>query len=74
MDSNISKSFIWVINLNPETNIYVAYNDYFILPSMYQLYDTKYGNAKLLPEKGKNYELGFNHMLDDKTMLNHSLF
>lgn len=70
IDSNISKSFNLGYKFNPETNIYVAYNDYFILPSMYQLYDTKYGNAKLLPEKGKNYELGFNHMLDDKTMLN----
>ena len=70
IDSNMAKSFNLGYKFNQNINVYAAYNDYFILPSMYQLYDTKYGNAKLLPEKGKNYELGFNHMLDDKTMLN----
>lgn len=70
LDSNISKSFNLGYKFDEMTNVYVAYNDYFILPSMYQLYDTQYGNAKLLPEKGKNYEIGFNHMLDENTMLN----
>lgn len=70
IDSNLAKSFNLGYKFNQNTNIYAAYNDYFILPSMYQLYNTKYGNDKLLPEKGKNYEIGFNHMLDTKTMLN----
>lgn len=70
MDSNISKSFNLGYKFNQNTNMYAAYNDYFVLPSMYQLYSDRYGNAKLLPEQGKNYEVGFNHMIDDSTMLN----
>lgn len=70
MENNISKSFNLGYKFDEMTNVYAAYNDYFILPSMRQLYDPRYGNAKLLPEKGKNYEIGFNHMLDENTMLN----
>ena len=41
---------------------------------MYQLYDTNYGNAKLLPEEGKNYEVGINHKIDDSSMINAHYF
>ena len=68
-DSNISKSFNLAYKFNEDTNMYVAYNDYFILQSMYELYSTEYGNATLLPEKGKNYEVGMNHMLDNRTLM-----
>ncbi len=74
IDSNIAKSFSLGYKFNDNSNMYVAYNDYFVLPSMYQLYDSKYGNAKLLPKQGKNYEVGFNHKFDDTTMMSFHWF
>lgn len=75
LESNTAKSFNLGYNFTDDTNIYIAsYNDYFVLPSMYQLYDTNYGNAKLLPEEGKNYEVGINHKIDDSSMINAHYF
>ena len=73
-DDNYSKSFNLGYKFNDKTNVYAAYNDYFVLPDMYKLYSTSYGNPDLLPEKGKNYEVGFNHMLDDKTSISTHYF
>lgn len=74
LESNTAKSFNLGYNFTDDTNMYIAYNDYFVLPSMYQLYDTNYGNAKLLPEEGKNYEVGINHKIDDSSMINAHYF
>lgn len=74
LELNTAKSFNLGYNFTDDTNMYIAYNDYFVLPSMYQLYDTNYGNAKLLPEEGKNYEVGINHKIDDSSMINAHYF
>lgn len=73
-DDNYSKSFNLGYKFNDKTNIYAAYNDYFVLPTLDQLYGRWGANPDLLPEKGKNYEVGFNHMLDDKTSVSTHYF
>lgn len=73
-DDNYSKSFNLGYKFNDKSNMYVAYNDYFVLPTMDQLYGRWGANPDLLPEKGKNYEIGFNHMLDNKTSLSTHYF
>lgn len=69
VESNTSKSFTLGYTFNDNTNMYAAYNDYFVLPTMYQLYNSFYGNPNLSPEKGSNYEVGLNHRFDDATLL-----
>ncbi len=61
MDKNWSKSVNLGYVFSPKSNMYVGYNDYYILPSAGQLYNDRYGNENLDAGKGKNYEIGFNH-------------
>lgn len=65
MESNLSKSINIAHNFDDKNNIYVAYDEYFIIPTADELYSTDYGNADLDPAKGKNYSLGYNHIIDD---------
>lgn len=72
--SNTAKSFNLGYTFDAKHNVYVASNDYFVLPSMFQLYHQQWGNPKLLPEKGRNYEVGYNHIFDDTTALSAHYF
>lgn len=53
--------------------IYIAYNDYFVLQTMGELYSA-YGNPNLNAEKGKNYEFGINHKFDDNNIISSHVF
>lgn len=66
---NLSKSLSVGYKFDDSNNIYISYADYFILPTSYQLTDGTYGNRNLTPAKGKNYSIGYNKKLDDKTDL-----
>lgn len=61
MNKNWAKSINLGYEFTKNTNAYIGYNDYFVLPTMGQLYNTKYGNDSLDAAKGKNYEIGLNH-------------
>lgn len=61
MDDNFAKSINLGYKFNEKSNMYIGYNDYFVLPSISMLYNETFGNKDLKPEKGKNYEIGFNH-------------
>ena len=69
MEDNLSKSLNIAHNFDDRNNIYISYDDYFIIPSASELFDPKYGNDGLDPAKGKNYSLGYNHVIDDNSSL-----
>lgn len=57
-----------------ETNYYISYNKYFIVPTPYQVFNDTYGNYNLKAEKGDNLELGVNHQLSDTLSTTFHLF
>lgn len=73
IDSNLAKSFNVGYTFDENTNMYLAYNDYFVLPTMGELYSA-YGNPNLNAEKGKNYEFGINHKFDDNNIISSHVF
>lgn len=60
--------------LSDATNVYVGYNEYFVPPTAYQLYNTWYGNQSLKAETGKTKEIGINHQFDDTLSAQAHLF
>lgn len=69
MKKNLSKSLNVAHKFDDRNNIYVAYDEYFIIPSADELFGAKYGNKGLDPAKGKNYSIGYNHIIDDNSNL-----
>lgn len=82
MDDNLSKSLSIGYNFDESKNIYVSYADFFILPNAEQISDRRlndkkgyfYGNNVIKPAKGKNYSVGYNQKIDDKTSLSAHTF
>lgn len=83
MDDNLSKSLSVGYNFDESKNIYVSFADFFILPNAEQISDRRnndkigyyYGNNAIKPAKGKNYSIGYNQKIDDKTSLSvHSFY
>lgn len=74
MEDNVSKSLNIAHNFDDRNNMYVSYDDYFIIPSAGELFDAKYGNEGLDPAKGKNYSIGYNHIIDDNSNLSAHAF
>lgn len=68
LDDNLSKSLTIGHKFDEKNNIYVSYNDYFILPSPTELTYGK-GNIDLEPARGKNYSIGYSHIFDDSTQI-----
>lgn len=69
MDNNVSTSFNVGHNFDDKNNMYIGYDEYFIIPTASELYDKQYGNKDLSPAKGKNYGIGYNHIFDNNTNL-----
>lgn len=69
MDKNFSKSLNIAHKFDDRNNIYVAYDEYFIIPTADEIYGKKYGNAALEPAKGKNYSIGYNHIIDNNSSI-----
>lgn len=67
VEDNLSKSLNIAYNFDDRNNIYVSYDDYFIVPSASELFDATYGNDGLDPAKGKNYSIGYNHIINDNS-------
>lgn len=68
MDSNLSKSLTLGYKFDEKNNMYVSYNDYFILPSPMEI-NYGEGNINLEPSNGQNYSVGYNHVFDDSTQV-----
>ena len=69
MDKNLSKSLNIAHNFDDKNNIYISFDEYFIIPTALELFSTKYGDANLEPAKGKNYSIGYNHIIDDNNSI-----
>jgi len=76
IDSNFAKSVNLGYKFSEKSNMYVGYNDYFVIPTTNQLFESVYGmgNPDLKPEKGKNYEIGFNHKFTPKDVVSAHIF
>lgn len=61
-------------DVNDKTNVYLAYNRFFVAPSAYQLYDPSYGNAHLKPEQGYEWSAGVHHKWNRDLYANASMF
>ena len=48
-------------DITEKDTIYAGRSDYYILPSLSQLYDNKYGNANLRASEGRTTSIGYNH-------------
>ena len=59
-------------DITEKDTLYAGRSDYYILPSLTQLYDHKYGNANLLASEGRTTSIGYNHEFtpDNYLMLN----
>ena len=67
MESNLSKSLNIGHNFDDRNNMYVSYDEYFIVPAASELFSDSYGNVELDPAKGENYSIGYNHIIDDNS-------
>lgn len=48
-------------DITEKDTLYAGRSDYYILPSLTQLYDHKYGNADLRASEGRTTSIGYNH-------------
>lgn len=69
MDTNTAKSYKLSYDITDKDTLYAGRSDYFILPSMDQLYNSKWGNAKLKPAEGRTTSIGYNKKFDDDNLL-----
>ena len=67
MDDNLSKSLNIAHNFDDRNNVYMSYDEYFIIPTADELLSPTYGNVNLDPAKGKNYSIGYNHIIDENS-------
>lgn len=68
-DSHTSYSYKLSWDMTDKDTVYAGRSDYFILPGMGQIYDKKYGNAKLQPAEGRTDSIGYNRKFSDKHIL-----
>ena len=64
-DSHVSKSYKLSWDVTDKDSVYAGRSDFFILPSMYQLYNAKYGNKSLQPAYGRTTNIGYNRKFSD---------
>ena len=57
--NSISYKLGW--DITEKDTLYADRSDYYILPSLTQLYDHKYGNADLRASEGRTTSIGYNH-------------
>lgn len=60
-DSHNSFSYKLGWDITEKDTLYAGRSDYYILPSLTQLYDHKYGNADLRASEGRTTSIGYNH-------------
>lgn len=56
------------------TKLKASFGEGFKAPSIYQLYDTSYGNRNLNPEESESYEIGFEQKVGNALMLGSTYF
>ena len=66
---SFNPSYSIKIDQNRQIKFLSSYSKAFISPSLYQLYDTNYGNLSLQPENNLSFEFGF-EILSDENLFN----
>lgn len=73
-ESHNSFSYKLGWDITEKDTIYAGRSDYYILPSLSQLYDNKYGNANLRASEGRTTSIGYNHEFTPENYLMWSWF
>ncbi len=60
-DSHNSISYKLGWDITEKDTIYAGRSDYYILPSLTQLYDNRFGNKSLRASEGRTTSIGYNH-------------
>lgn len=71
---NWTKAFSAGYKFSDNNRVYAAYNEYLVLPDLMQMYSKPWGNPNLVPERGRNYQIGWDCVLDNKMLLRLSGF
>lgn len=71
-DSHNSISYKLGWDITEKDTLYAGRNDFYIMPSLTQLYDKRFGNDELQASEGRTTTIGYNHQFspDNYLMLN----
>jgi len=71
-DSHNSISYKLGWDITENDTLYAGRSDFYIMPSLTQLYDHRFANEKLLPSEGRTTTIGYNHKFnpDNYVMFN----
>lgn len=71
-DSHNSISYKLGWDITENDTLYAGRSDFYIMPSLTQLYDHRFGNEKLLASEGRTTTIGYNHKFnpDNYVMFN----
>lgn len=72
--SNTAKSYKLSWDMTDKDTVYVSRNDYYIMPSLDQLYGTTGSNEKLEPAHGNTTTVGYNRKFSDRTFFTFNWF
>ena len=73
-DSHNSFSYKLAWDITKKDSIYAGRSDYYILPSLSQLYDVKFGNKDLKASEGRTTSIGYNHEFGPENYLTFGWF
>ena len=74
IDSHTTKSYKLAWDVTKKDTVYAGRSEYFILPSMSQLYDKEWGNEGLKPAEGRTESIGYNKKFNDNNFLTVNYF
>ena len=67
-DSHTSRSYKISYDITDNDTIYAGRSDFYILPSMEQLANSKYGNPDLKPAEGRTTTIGYSKKFDESNI------
>lgn len=67
-DSHTSKSYKLSYAATSKDTLYMGRSDFYILPGLFELTDSKYGNSKLLPAYGRTSSIGYTRTFSDRNL------
>lgn len=74
VDDHTSKSYKLAWDVTKKDTVYAGRSEYFILPSMDQMFDPVYGNKNLKPAEGRTESIGYNKKFDDNNFFTVNYF
>ena len=74
LESHTSKSYKLSWDITDNDILYAGRSDFYILPSITQLYDSQYGNGNLKPAEGRTSSIGYSKKFDDYNVFTFNWF